>query len=828
MSVEKEELEMLNEKFSNTPDKPDNWDRIYCAGLLFDTTKNSGSRLIMSSAFQEQCVVLNNPQFPFIYTGYENAFGKYADSITRAESTVKVIAVISKFPNLPRHIYYYVVQDVLTGVYDIIEVKHYESCAEKHGYVKNESNGDLFMPGMVIPEGKVLASAPTLDEEGNYRTGFNANVAYVSWMDVEEDGFAVSDEFAKKVSYMEIDEVNNTINKNIVLLNLYGDSENYKCFPDIGEEIKDGIICANRQINYTFAASETTQDSLKRILDSDMTMYGRGKIIDIDVFINDEEELKNNACRNQLMTYWTISKMFHQKIIDELGKIVNNKNNKYSYRLQQLYERSRDFMNPNISFSSNNGLFEFGFVKFTTAYKSNLKEGSKLTDRAASKGVICHIIPKAMMPRDKWGNVADICQCPPGIVGRANSYQAYETEKNFISFFVRKKMAEATKYGVEKQFAILYDYFEYIDKEQADVLKNAFENMNELGKTEYIADIIMNGIYIRQGPTNNMSYEQLVGLYDKYKIKPDRVRVQRTLKKHGFNSSLLIDKDDSLFTIFKNKAGEIIADYQTPFNYEDNKEKNKEKYGDNDYVYSDTFAVPNGNNVKEDGIRLVEVNEKDEKLEVKQIAYRPGVTIDQLIDANWDDKTYVVSETEDTVTLSFLTQAPVIIAPKFFQVLEHVPEGKLSARFVGSTNPLGLPNKSGKAEGSQNGPYGSSPIKYGEMEVNNALIRIDPKIVFRYISESATNPKLRGELCETLLFKNPLTYHNLKTPITDKCDNISAKVFNAYLFCLGLEVLNDPSEDIYSVFDDKDYTDDELDKIFAEHARLHPPKSLVS
>ena len=69
MSVEKEELEALNEKFSNTPDKPDNWDRIYCAGLLFDTTKNSGSRLIMSSAFQEQCVILNNPEFPcWIYS----------------------------------------------------------------------------------------------------------------------------------------------------------------------------------------------------------------------------------------------------------------------------------------------------------------------------------------------------------------------------------------------------------------------------------------------------------------------------------------------------------------------------------------------------------------------------------------------------------------------------------------------------------------------------------------------------------------------------------------------------------------------------------------
>ena len=106
MSVEKEDLEMLNKKFGNTKENPDNWDKIYCAGRLFNTTKNSGARLIMSSAFQEQCININNPNFPFIYTGSENAFGRYADSITRAENTVRVIAVISKFPTLPRHIYY--------------------------------------------------------------------------------------------------------------------------------------------------------------------------------------------------------------------------------------------------------------------------------------------------------------------------------------------------------------------------------------------------------------------------------------------------------------------------------------------------------------------------------------------------------------------------------------------------------------------------------------------------------------------------------------------------------------------------------------------------
>lgn len=824
MSVEKEELEDLNNRYSNSKENPDNWDKIYCAGLMFNTRMNSGSRLIMSSAFLEQAIIPNNPEFPFIYTGYENAFGKYADSITKSDKNVKVISVISKFPTLPRHIYYYVVQDILTGVYDIIEIKHYESYAEKHGYIKPTTDGDLFVPGSIIPQGKILASAPTRDKFGNYCTGLNANVAYVSWTDVEEDGFGVSDEFAANHTYEQIDELNVTVNRNHIMPNLYGDAEEYKSFPDIGEDAKNGAVCALRQVNYSFTASETTERSLMELLDSDSIIYGKGKVIDIDVFINDEEELKNNECRTQLMKYWMISKIFHQKIIDELGKIVNNKRNKYSYRLKSLYERSKDFMNPDIQFSSNNGLFEFAFVKFTVAEEVPLHEGTKITDRAASKGVICHIIPKAMMPRDKWGNVADIVQSPPSIVGRANSDQAYEVEKNFISFFVRKKMAENAKNGVEKQFAILYDYMELIDKEQANAMRENFDASSEADKVEWIADIISRGIYIRQGPTNNMSYEQLTMLYDKYKIKPDRVRVQRTIKKHGFTKNMLIDKNDKHFGLIKNKKGEILNKFITPHDYEKDKAKFKEEYGDDKYLYSNEFMLPNSNDVKKDGFRLVQLEEENK---VKFIAERRDPTIDELIDANWTDETYIVDETEDTLTLSFLTEKPVIIAPKFFLVLEHVPEGKLSARSIGSTNPLGLPNKSGKTENAEKGPYGKSPIKYGEMEVNNALIRIEPNIVFRYLSEVSSNPKLRNELFSNLLFKNPLTFHNIDIPITDKCDNISAKELNAYLFCLGIEVINDKSEDIYSVFDDRDYSDEDFEKIFAEHARLHPPKSIV-
>ena len=817
MAVSKEDLEYLNEKFSGA-----NGVKMLGAGLLFNSRQNSGSRLIMSSAFiGEQWIVPNKAESPLIYTGYENSFGKYADSITRSERNYKVLDIISKFPSMPRHIYMYIVQDVLTGVYDIIDIKHYESYAESHGIIKPQTDGDEYLPGMVIPKGKIVAHAPTLDEEGNYCIGKNVNMAFASWAEVEEDGYLVSKEWAEETTFTQIEEKTKTVNNNDILTNRYGDKDNYKSFPDIGENIKDGVICTSRQLNLAFAASELTENALRSENDADCSTPGRGRIIDIDVYVNNEDELLNNSNRRQIMFYWAISKAYHQTIVEKLGRIVNNKNNKFSYRLKMAYQRSMDFLNPDLKFSNNNGVFEFAYIRFTTGYEAHIVDGSKITDRAASKGVTCHIIPRAMMPRDKWGNIADIVQSPPGIVGRANVNQTYEPELNYIAYFVRKQMAEANG-DLDKQFAILYEFLEIIEKPQADALKAAFYADTEYGRAEYISDVIFTGLNIHQDPMfGNVTYEIITYLYDKYNVHPDRVRVQRQLRKHGFNKTLLNRLKNKELNLFLDKKGEIINHMITPYeaNSEENKQKAREAYGDDQFVYTDEWTLTG---VNEDSHHLAKV---DDSGKVKKIL-TPVVdkTLDQIINENWTDETYFVSEDEDTVTLSFLTEEPVIIAKKFFVILKHVPEGKLSARYIGSTSPLGLPNKTSKTE--SNGPVSGTPIKYGEMELFNALIRVDPFLVYRNLSIMSKNPAMRSMLFKILLFGDPLTYHNLPVPVGNICDDIPAKVFNAYLFCLGLEVVDDEEPDIYEPFDDVELTDEQMEKVFKMQYEKYPPALL--
>jgi len=360
LAVSKEELEALSTNFCE-----ENLDRIFTAGLLTFPKYLSASRNIMSNGFQVQRLIPVKPEFPRVYTGYENAFGEYADSLTKAEANYKVIDVICKFPNAPRHIYIYVVQNILTGQYDVIEIKHYEKYSETHGYIKPQTSGDEKVIGSIIKAGEILANAPSHDQYGNYAYGINAKVAHVAIPEVEEDGFVISDEFARENKIFQMEQESALVNSNTVLLNIYGDENEYKCFPDIGEEVKDGIICSRRQVNYSYVASELTQKSLLKITDSDKNIIGDGKIIDIDVFVNNEEELIDNVNRSQIMQYWVISKLYHERIMKTLEKIIKNKSTIYSYRLKLMYERSKDFLNQDVKFSSSNGVFEFALINFT-------------------------------------------------------------------------------------------------------------------------------------------------------------------------------------------------------------------------------------------------------------------------------------------------------------------------------------------------------------------------------------------------------------------------------------------------------------------------------
>ena len=811
MAVGRNELEKMNENFAGKQSA-----KLYNAGLLTNVRCNSGSRIILVSQQMAQYTIPKNAQFPPIYTGFENAFGDYADSVVRADGNYRIVDVISKYLLHPRHIYYYVVQDVLTGKYDVIEIQHYIKYSETHGFFKEQIDSDLFMPGMVIPQEKILSKAASIDQYGNYCMGVRANMAYISLPASEEDGFVVSDEFAAKTTFYQIEESLLTINNNTVLLNLYGNRDNYKAFPDLFEDVRDGILCTRRQVNFSYAASELTENALSSILDNDKCIPGQGKVIDIDVYINDEEELLNNSNRTQIMRYWVENKNFHKKIVDTLGRIVKQKSNIFSYKLKLLYERSLDYLNPEIKFATANGTFEFALIKFTTAYETQLREGYKIVDRHGSKGVICHVIPKEYMPVDIWGTRADIIQSPPSIIGRANVAQSYEHELNFISTHVRRLMAAATPEGVEAQFQILYEYIATIDLEQGTVLKTKWRTMLKHDKLEFIASCINDAIYIRQAPfSGNITFETMDKLYTHYDIHPQPVRMKAEFKKHGFSAN--IDTKSTInryFPIVLNSEGQNAAKGISPYTTD---EDIIQEISDDKFKFPNEGYIPgvNGN------MQLVSFN--NETKEVKQLAPLDVQSFEDKLLEHWLSDT-ITEERNDTIVRSFLTKRPIIISEKYFLILKHIPEGKLSARYIGTISALGMPNKPAKNENT--GFVNQSPIKVGEMELFNMFMRIPAPISFRYLSQISKDPEMRNKLFNILLYKDPLSLHNITDNKNKISGDIPPKVLHAFLMCMGLEIIDKKEDDIYTEFDAQEFSDEELERIMALHYKLNPPVGL--
>ena len=106
-----------------------------------------------------------------------------------------------------------------------------------------------------------------------------------------------------------IDKVEVKINDNDILLNLYGEGKVYKTFPDIGESIKNHILCAvRRELKDEEALFSQSWDRLKDTMMNDKKYIVDGTIIDIDVFCNNPDKLTSVMYNSQIKYYYDQAK----------------------------------------------------------------------------------------------------------------------------------------------------------------------------------------------------------------------------------------------------------------------------------------------------------------------------------------------------------------------------------------------------------------------------------------------------------------------------------------------------------------------------------------
>ena len=235
------EIEKISEKYPEP-------ELILCKGLKqpFNNT-NSGPRKIMQGTQMEQATQLLNAEAPIISTGYENKLAEESSNVITADRNYQVVTKIPKFSTLPNYHYWVILYDKDNGYLDCIERVSYKHVSEFYGYLYDNAYLDNLVTGSIVHKDDVLQKPISFDGFNNKAEGLNLTTMYIACEHVKEDPIVISESAAKRFECPLIDKLEIRINDNDILLNLYGEGKQYKTFPDIGESIKQSILCALRR-----------------------------------------------------------------------------------------------------------------------------------------------------------------------------------------------------------------------------------------------------------------------------------------------------------------------------------------------------------------------------------------------------------------------------------------------------------------------------------------------------------------------------------------------------------------------------------------------------
>lgn len=466
---------------------------------------SSSQRSVMTWSHIKQHMVLKYPEPPRMYTNYEYIFGKISSGYKQSKYNYTVVSKIPRFSWLPNYLYTLILYNEDLDQYELLEKKDIENLTENFAYKYITDVIDSKEPGSEIKKDEILYRSTSYDEDMNYMFGRNVLVRYSSDPFTTEDALKMSESCAKRFASYEAETKMISINDNDTLGNFYGDNNNYKVFPDIGEEIKDDIITFvrrkfNNQVLYDYKDS-----NLKKInFMSDKPYYGRGIIQDIEIFCNKPlDEIDDNPFNHQLLKYlkeqeryWTELKEVTDRIISEGNKITDD--------IQYYNSRATKILDKEYKWRYEDQKFNNMMISITTMYINIPAEGSKFAGRCGNKGVISKIVPDEEMPYiilpDGTKRYCDVEANWLGVINRTNNEQLIEQNINYFADMIADKIHFELKTLKEKE-AIFFKFFEIMNIDNYKKLKEYYDSFTSDERKElFFENVYKEGIYIHIPP----------------------------------------------------------------------------------------------------------------------------------------------------------------------------------------------------------------------------------------------------------------------------------------------------------------------------------------
>jgi hypothetical protein len=541
-------------------------------GLSFSVAHDSSSRAQMTASQLGQALVIKGASNKIIQTGVESEFRKYTLG-ERAPGNILILEVLSRYDESgigydsirlnPETVLIY--EDRDTREIGMISLRSYCS---KHTYFgfqyKPGAGHTMIRKGAFIPKDTVFLDSPNVSDQGDYRLGTECITAFITAPGGAEDAIVVSDQAIKKFRYNTYQTRTVGYGKDHFALNLYGNDDIYKPFPDIGDTIRsDGLLMALRPYEPAILApvmmSYKDCQTVDYMFDKKVYADGPGgRVIDIIVHHDINATSKSPVIDKQALKYYTARKKFLERVLG----IHKDLNKRFGAALRLTPEfsslvvtaisvvgesrgnRSSGDVRPaqKVKLIHRQQLIDLFQIEFVIEYEIQANLGSKLTDLHGGKGVICEIKKHEEMPKDEYGHVAEIIVDPNGTLARMNLGRAYEPyltdmadtvhqqlcqmagiHKNMREKDVRQHLLGLPKESIESLFGHLYGMYKIATPEVSELIESG-----EVGadRIKYMTTILSHGITLWMPTDAQKGLMDVVSDLEESIYKPNYAPVQ--------------------------------------------------------------------------------------------------------------------------------------------------------------------------------------------------------------------------------------------------------------------------------------------------------------
>jgi hypothetical protein len=367
------------------------------ASLNFAAPEDSSARQEMLGSHVAQCLVIEGASIRRCQSGMERVFGTATFNI-KMPCNGEIKAIIEKYPRAegPDAIRMnpnttVIFENIVKGELDVLEIPYHHCKHNHYGFkYKLTAQGEALTTRKPLAKGTILADSPNVDSAGNYKLGTELKTVFASIPGTIEDGVIISQSTIKKLTATGYEKRAGSWGRKRYPLNLYGDRNNYKPFPDIGETIRgDGLLFAFREYDELLAGVEMAEDQLRQVdYIFDRRVYGNAGAKVVDVIArrgsSNQKPRTPAGMEKQAEKYHTAQTRYYDEVSRTAEQIKSRSNVSISPKLHRLMVEGLVYKNDSIKNRPkqmyNLQELDEWRVDLTFEYKVKPNVGSKLTN----------------------------------------------------------------------------------------------------------------------------------------------------------------------------------------------------------------------------------------------------------------------------------------------------------------------------------------------------------------------------------------------------------------------------------------------------------------